>query len=155
MITQERLKEVLFYSPRTGLFRWRISLRHGCINKIAGSRRRDGYICIRIDKRRYYAHRLAWFYMTGKWVPEIDHEDRNSSNKDKTHSDNISNSKQSKRSVTGLRGATPFRDGRYVAQICYRRKRIHLGYYNSAEEAHQVYLRKYRELRGEEYVNGR
>lgn len=75
-ITQERLKEILKYHPETGEFKWLATLSNiaragstaGTIKKV------QGYIQIRADGRCYYAHRLAWLYMTGSWPKnEIDH----------------------------------------------------------------------------------
>ena len=82
MLTVERLKELLHYEPLTGIFTWRV--RRGfraTVGTVAGYIDDDGYVCITIECRRYRAHRLAWFYMTGDWPdPECDHEDTNKIN---------------------------------------------------------------------------
>jgi len=57
-ITQEELKRLLHYNPKTGIFRWK---------KIAGKTTSRGYRVIKINKKRYYAHRLAFLYMTGEF----------------------------------------------------------------------------------------
>jgi hypothetical protein len=83
-ITAERLREVLLYDPETGVFRWWVPTSRKSpfrVGKIAGSYHRDGYREIRIDKRLYRAHRLAWLYMTDKWPDlEIDHIDQDGTN---------------------------------------------------------------------------
>jgi hypothetical protein len=90
MLTQERLKELLFYDPDTGIFTWRVNRGRGpggCTlggklkGKVAGSLHPDNRIFIHIDRRMYGAHRLAFLYVYGRWPePEVDHIDRDMSN---------------------------------------------------------------------------
>ncbi len=86
-LTHDVLLSALEYCPSSGIFRWkpRVTItRHDRTwnsrysGKIAGSVDNHGYLRIAISDIRYKAHRLAWFYMTGKW-PEgvIDHINRN------------------------------------------------------------------------------
>ena len=73
-LTQELLKELLFYDPDTGVFTWRerplsmfkSEMYHKAwnsnnANKEAGNR------LIRIFEGRYNAHHIVWFYVYGKW----------------------------------------------------------------------------------------
>jgi len=82
MLTQKRLKEVLFYSPLTGKFTWRISLSNvKPANTNAGHKHNvSGYIKIKIDTKLYSAHRLAFLYMTGSMPNQVDHTDHNTAN---------------------------------------------------------------------------
>lgn len=79
MLTQERLKELLYYCPETGVFTWKISpastTKKG---DIAGNVHRSGYLRINVDKKAFYAHRLAYLYIHG-YHPEneVDHKNRN------------------------------------------------------------------------------
>lgn len=63
--------DVLNYDPETGIFRWTATHNQG---RTAGCVNGSGYIIIKFEYRRYRAHRLAYFFMTGEW-PEhyIDH----------------------------------------------------------------------------------
>lgn len=77
-ITIVDLKSVLFYDPKTGHWGW-IAKRskHASRRKSgqkAGFITTGGYVGIQVFGKRYLAHRLAWFYMTGEW-PEhtVDH----------------------------------------------------------------------------------
>lgn len=77
VLTAARLKELLRYCPDTGVFDW-IS-NNGmrvCIGKPVGSKSR-GYLRIRVDGKKYFAHRLAWLYVHGEWPEhELDHVNR-------------------------------------------------------------------------------
>lgn len=83
LFSPERLRHLLDYDPEMGLWTWRNPPNHNTRLKgrLAGNRRSDGYLKIRIDGQAYYAGRLAWYYMTGEWPKdEIDHLDRNPRN---------------------------------------------------------------------------
>jgi hypothetical protein len=75
-MTVEELRALLHYEPETGTFTWRVKpSRRVAAGAIAGAlRKKDGYMTVTISKVPHYAHRLAWFYMTGAWpLVEIDH----------------------------------------------------------------------------------
>lgn len=150
MITQEQLKALLSYSPRTGLFMWRIVT--GRRRNPAGTVAHNGYVVITIDGTKHGAHRLAWLYMTGLSPERIDHKDRDKINnkwknlREATHGQNLVNSKLSIKSTTGFKGVSkhPLCD-RYQAFV----GSTYLGLYNTPEEAHEAYMRKARELYGD------
>lgn len=117
MLTQKRLKEVLYYNPETGIFIWiKPSKYHPeLINKKAGYNHPHNYIYIDIDYKKYKASRLAWLYMEGYFPEfEVDHRDRIRNN-DKwenlrhvTRSDNMKNKslyKNNKTKITGVNWA--------------------------------------------------
>lgn len=76
-LTHKYLTFALRYIKKTGIFIWKISpARNVKIGSIAGTPKDRGYIQIRVLGRKYSAHRLAVFYVTGKWPElEIDHRD--------------------------------------------------------------------------------
>ena len=81
-LTHERLKELFSYNPNTGLFtRLVATANRTYVGEIAGYQNTIGYTILRVDYKIYYAHRLAWFYMTGEWPSKhIDHIDGKKSN---------------------------------------------------------------------------
>ena len=75
-LTGERLRELLTYDPESGCFTWRtrgnrpvrVGAVAGCLNH------ETGYWRIKLDYRSYFAHRLVWLYVYGRWPrAEIDH----------------------------------------------------------------------------------
>lgn len=75
--TAEQVRELLNYDPETGKFTWRVRPNpRGPIK--AGdeikSGHDQGYKRVSIGNRLYYAHRIAFLYMTGRWPADlIDH----------------------------------------------------------------------------------
>jgi len=148
MITQEKLKEILSYNPETGLFVWlKCKRKTHLIGKNAGSKNNSGYVRTKIDNKHYFCHRLAWFYMTGKWPEDtidhingIKHDNRFSNLRDCS----IQTNKENKRipdfdNKTGYLGVSK-KKKRYRAQIKTFGETIHIGQFKTAEEAHIAYL---------------
>jgi hypothetical protein len=153
-ITVDELKNLLDYCPESGIFRWKVSNKNVKLGQVAGCST-DGRILIGINKSLYKAHRLAWLYVYGE-LPDlqIDHIDGNEANNRianlrlATNAENGQNKKKARRdSQTGLIGVTLHkRSGLFRATIQVEGKRQSLGYYKTAEEAHQAYLKKKREI---------
>lgn len=150
-LTVERLRDVLNYDPLTGIFRWRRAGSRHTAGKVAGHVDAvDGYRRIYVDVRLYKAHRLAWFYVYGRWPEgQIDHinrvkdDNRVNNLREANHSQNRQNSgdEATRRSSSGLLGAYRNRD-RWVSQI----SGIYLGMFDTPEEAHAAYIAAKREL---------
>jgi hypothetical protein len=167
-ITQDRLREVLSYSPEYGIFRWKSDRRAGrdgriliCkAGEIAGTKSRDSntpYIDIGIDYKRFLGHRLAWLYVYGEPVPStLDHIDRNGLNnsicnlRPCTISQNGINTKIYKSNKSGVRGVSwSINCGRWQVKIAFQGKQIHLGFFDDLEMAKAVRESKAIELFGE------
>jgi hypothetical protein len=80
LISQEDVKELLNYEPDTGTFTWRINYGgHIVRGRKAGGIDTDSrtggkaYYRIKLYKKMYMAHRLAYLYMTGEFPETIDH----------------------------------------------------------------------------------
>ncbi len=79
---RKKLKKVLKYNKKTGIFTWKKSINSRAIKgSIAGSYTQQGYIRIIYDRQEYLAHRLAFLFKRGYFPEEyVDHIDRNKSN---------------------------------------------------------------------------
>ena len=140
--TQERLKEVLDYNPETGAIVW---IKRPAYNVEVGvpiTCKRQGYIRFSFQGRQLVAHRLAWLFITGEDPGDldIDHIDGDRAN------NAASNLRLATRSQNCLNrpGAKGFhqrkRDGRFEAYVYLQGKRVHLGLFDTAEEAREAYL---------------
>jgi hypothetical protein len=150
VLTAERLHSLLAYNPKTGLWVWRVTpggrARAGAI---AGSLDGCGYHAIKINRRLYLAHRLAFLYINGEWPKgEIDHVNHDradnqwSNLREATHSQNLGNQGAYKNNRSGYKGVTwQKRDRKWQAQIQVGGKSHHLGHYDTAEAAHAAYCR--------------
>ena len=147
-LTHERLLEVLKYDEESGSFTWLKSTSNRVkVGQIAGNSSGHEYDRIRIDGELYYAHRLAYFYMTSMWPDnKVDHKDISKRNnmwsnlRAASNQSNSANAPMHKNNTVGLKGVS--RDGsRFRAQIMVNRKYVHLGSFGTPEEAHAAYVK--------------
>src|ERR1700722_17852515 len=81
-MNQKYLKSLLKYDRITGIFTWiNPSKYHPRMKgKIAGCKG-TGYILIRVDGKKWKAHKLAWLYVYGKLPSrDLDHKDTDTFN---------------------------------------------------------------------------
>ena len=146
LLTQERLKQLLEYNPSDGVFTRKIQRHKHMTGEAAGSNSL-GYVQIRIDGVAYKAHRLAWLYVHGKWPKnDIDHIDRNRSNnaianlQDVTRKENMENVSLHVKNKSGFKGVSwKSQCKQWQAQITHNRKKVYLGVFKTAQEAHLAY----------------
>jgi hypothetical protein len=150
----QALLESVSYCEATGEFTWRLPPRRGVSSGgAAGVKQSRGYVSIGFRSRLIYAHRLAWLVMYGKWPDGvIDHingdksDNRIENLRDVSQRLNTQNvfspRKHNKCGVLGVRCS----GDRYIAQIANLGRVIHIGTFDSKEQAHQAYLMKKREL---------
>ena len=151
MITQEHLMGRLSYDQVTGVFTWKyagFNKKH-LVGMVAGCLDGDGYIGIKIDQKSYKAHNLAWIYLHGK-LPEfvIDHIDGIKTNnaasnlRSVTYAENSQNQRaahvDSKNGYLGVDYNASKR--RFRARIQTSGKRVTLGGFDTAEQAHIAYV---------------
>lgn len=143
----------LLYDPKTGEFTRiknsgpkRAGSRVGVVN--------GRYLQIGFGGYRDRAHRLAWLYVYGSIPKEIDHingnglDNRIDNLRAVTHQQNIHNLvKPPRHNSSGFMGVSFFKGtNRFSSYIQVDGKKRHLGYFDTALQAHQTYLeakRKY------------
>lgn len=158
MLTQQRLREVLSYDPETGAFVWLVQPNGRVqVGQAAGNLNPYGYVQIKIDRVLYRAHRLAWLYMNGEWPrqEQIDHingvrnDNRWKNLREVSRSFNLQNRRTPNRrnaSAKMLGVSQRCAGGGFQARIRYNGKEQRLGTFDTAELAHQAYLKAKRTL---------
>lgn len=125
VVSHDDFLRLLQYDPATGVFTWKIGGKKTVAGGRAGSVRSHGYEMIGINYRRYYSHRLAWFFVTGTWpVGQIDHingdraDNRFANLRIATHSENQRNRGRQRNNQSGATGVHwAAREQKWVAKI--------------------------------------
>lgn len=152
-LTAEEARRRLHYDPETGKLTWkqlRNSLRVG---EEAKSLDVSGYVQVNIAGTVVKGHRLAWLIHHGEWPDgHIDHingvrdDNRIANLRVVTNAINCQNKRRAlPKSKTGVLGVVKVGE-RYQANIHFNRKKRYLGTYDTAEEAHSVYVQAKRQL---------
>lgn len=160
-ITHERLLELVRYDQDSGVFTWIAKREHCRPGAAVGYLMPVGYISICLDARKYYGHRLAWFYVHGVWPSgQIDHINHDKSDnrianlRDVSALINMQNRVgPGTRSSTGILGASKAKGGGFRATIKVNRRFVHIGVFPTAEEAGEAYM-KYKSSHHPGYVRG-
>lgn len=148
MLTQDRLKELVEYSPDTGEFRYAKS-RKGSkyrAGDLLGSLTSVGYMQAQLDGKRYFLHRLAVLYMTGETPSQVvDHINRDKADnrwenlRCTTQQNNCHNqSRAAANNSTGHVGVHRW-GGKYRAKINVGKKQMHLGTFDDPAAAAAAY----------------
>lgn len=136
------LKEVLSYDAETGIFTWKsYRSRQARAGGNAGTvNAKNGYAYIGVERKRYLAHRLAWFYTHGKWpIDDIDHIDGVRTNnrignlREATRAQNLANTPGRKVTPKGVHFMK--NRGTWNAKLANK----HIGAYRTMEEAAEAY----------------
>lgn len=154
-MNQTELKELLWYDKVSGLFLWRNAKKYNAIAPWSKAGWSDGgYIRIQIGKKGYLAHRLAWLYEHGVWPEkDVDHingnrcDNRIENLRDVSRKINTQNRRCAGiNSTTGVLGVSRHRDtDKWISGIYINGKRIHLGVFETIEEAEKAYVQAKRQ----------
>jgi len=127
------------------------------VGDVAGHKLSEGYLQISANSKIYFAHRLAWLYITGEWpkdsidhINEIKHDNRFFNLREATRSQNMMNRGALKNNTSGLKGVSLKKSsGKWRARVGIRGKSKHLGYFNNPEDAYKAYCEAAKKLHGE------
>lgn len=154
-ITAEYLRSILSYNSSSGVFVWLVPpWNHPRLAGAIAGCNSTGYTLIRIDGRKYKAHRLAWLFVYGEWpAKRIDHRDGDPFNNAianlrlATQAQNCANAARwgGKELPKGVRRS----GARFQARISFQKRQIALGVFDSIEEAASAYLRAAQKFYGE------
>jgi hypothetical protein len=148
-LTADRARELLDYDHETGTITWRVAkgwVRQGAVS---GCSHPMGYVLIKVDGKRYLAHRLAWLIATGSWpIEHIDHINGDTGDNRLANLRDVSRSiNQQNRRIPGANNSSGFlgvswdsHRGYFVARIFSQGKDLRLGCFTDPAEAHQAYL---------------
>lgn len=141
MIERATLLKLYRYDPETGDFFHTNGVACSAISN------EKGYIILHINRKKYRAHRLAWFYMTGEWPEgQIDHDNnikydnRWINLREADNQLNHYNLLKPKNNTSGAKGVRKVKSGKYETRIKHNQRTISLGVFNTLEEASNAYL---------------
>lgn len=145
-MTQTELKDILHYNQDTGVFLWLVSKGRMKAELVAGSPDGCGHLQIKINKKQYKAHRLAFLYMNGEMPSdEVDHingcpsDNRWENLREVSRKENGENLKLSLKNSSGFRGVC-FNKARnkFQADVIHFGKHHYLGLFDTAQEANEA-----------------
>lgn len=159
MITHEDLTRCLSYDPVTGIFVWRVDPPIGPKRKDtrAGTLTALGYRQILINRRAYKEHRLAFFYVHARWpsnsidhINGLRHDNRIDNLREATQAENTRNQRTRRDSASGLK-CVHFKPSmnKWAAYIKHSGKQIHLGHFDTPDQAALAYRAAAQKLFGE------
>ncbi len=147
-LTLFELKRLLSFDPETGIFTRLVSFTNAFpVGSVAGRVDKDGYLRITVNRKVYFSHRLAWFYVHEEWPSgNIDHIDMNKKNnriKNLRPANKFENARNKARLVTNKSGykgvAKNTQCNTWRSTITANRKTIYLGSFNNKEDAAIAY----------------
>jgi len=145
-MTQKRLKEVLDYDEKTGIFLWKKGFsRRVKAGTVAGADK-NGYREVHIEGNRYRLHHLAWLYVYGVMPTKtIDHKNRIKSDnwidnlREVTQQENCKNRTMSKNNTSGVNGVTWDNvRNKWRVQIMVKKVSKYLGLFKELSDAKEA-----------------
>lgn len=154
----ETILKYLTYNSVTGYFRWAVPPGNGTpVGAIAGSvDSHTGYRKIVLEGTVYKAHRLAWKLYYGKdpveWLDHINRvrdDNRIVNLREASPAQNTAAGKVRSDNTTGVKGVQLYKGNRYRVLIQIGKKRVHLGLFDTIEEATAAYQAAAEQQHGE------
>ena len=148
---EKALRKQVSYDPKTGVLT-RIAKppkSKAPLGPIKGSKKAEGHLKVAINGVERYFHQIAWFLYYGYWAEGIiDHIDTDPTNNRiknlrqvTKHGNLLNRRKANKTNSSGLLGAHWITEKqKYHSSIWMNGKKTTLGYFNTAQEAHEAYV---------------
>jgi hypothetical protein len=132
---------------------FRYDERNGAIYRVATGAvatkmNTKGYLRVKLARREYLAHRVAWFLFYGEWPTKfIDHKNRDTADnnignlREADRTQNQANSRLLAANTSGKKGVTWHKHcQKWQAAIKSGGKNYHLGLFHDVESAHAAYM---------------
>lgn len=140
-LTADEARRLFRYDPESGKLYWKVrAARNVMAGDEAGANPNGERRMVRIRGKKYLNTRIAWLLMTGEWPELIDHingdtrDDRWCNLRDVGPGANSRNCKTPRNNTSGVVGV--MRSGKkWVAKIKANYRTIHLGTFDTIEEA--------------------
>ncbi len=148
-LAHETLTQLLDYDPATGVFTWKVARsnrvkvgsRAGVFHAPSGGR------YISIEKEKFMAHRLAFFYVNKRWpntdVRPVDGNYDNCAIENLREVSRVAlqhGRTKTKTNTSGFQGVSAAKNGKWQSKITWNYKQISLGAnFDTAEEAGESY----------------
>jgi len=155
MITQQKLHHLFTLREDGELIRKVSTSINNKAGDVAGHITNYGYRHVHLYGNTYLAHRLVWMYLHGKFPKGcIDHingcksDNRIENLREGTRSKIMQKIiKPQNKNNSGYRGVYQDKKSKqFRATIIFHKHKKHLGYFDTAEKAHEAYLEAKREL---------
>ena len=138
----DNLIELLDYNKDSGIFKWKIDISNKKKGDIAGTNS-NGYVVISVNKKKHYAHRLAWYFIYGTFPKgHIDHINHNKKDnridnlRDVSRSCNQKNRSLNNNNISGKIGVCWHKkNAKWQSQIMINGKNKALGYFDILDDA--------------------
>ena len=71
------MRELFDYDPEEGILVWQLPGKGRRVGDPVTCKDAGGYVVVKLDQVRYYAHQVIWLWHTGAWPEdEVDHQNR-------------------------------------------------------------------------------
>lgn len=156
MLTYEVVRKLFHYDEERGALIWKETNSNRAVKgAVAGCKRKDGRIQVRVNGKYHFSHQIIWIWMTKKPpIGCVDHINCNPSDnrwgnlRQASIKENCRNKRIGKNNSTGFKGIR-FQAKKYEANITVDCKWIYLGRFKTKKEAHQAYCTAARKYYGE------
>jgi hypothetical protein len=144
---QKKIEEYWGYDPATGRVYWHRDYYRFKKGQDVGTPDKGKYLKAQFDGQMLYLHRVAWRLHYGTWPPRhIDHvnadglDNRIDNLRLATPSENSCNRRIQSNNNSGFKGVSfKLSHKKWSATIWKQSKKIHIGYFDTPEEASEAY----------------